>query len=151
MENRQKVKIYLAGPLFTEAQQNWLRDLKKDLILTGFDVLWPYELFNQEEIASWGADAAIRIMEGCKKALDSCNLVVALLDGPQVDDGTAWELGYAYARGIPAVGIRTDRRYCGETLGGRVNAMIAGSIPICLSREYFVEWLLINCPQVKGR
>jgi nucleoside 2-deoxyribosyltransferase len=36
--------------------------------------------------------------------------VVAVLDGAQVDDGTAWELGWAHARGIPIFGLRTDRR-----------------------------------------
>lgn len=77
-------------------------------------------------------------MYGCKNALDECNLVVALLDGPQVDDGTAWELGYAYAKGIPAVGIRTDARYGGETQGGRINAMLAGSMSVFLGQSFWI-------------
>ena len=52
---------------------------------------------------------------------------MALLDGVQVDDGTAWEIGYAYAKGKPVVGVRTDFRNAGDTTHGRVNAMIEGS------------------------
>ena len=130
-----EMKIYLAVRLFSEAEQDWLAGLKRQLQEHGQDVVWPYELFNQAEIASWGEAASRRIMVGCREALDAWGLVVALLDGTQVDDGTAWELGYAYGKDIPAVGIRTDTRYCGETPGARVNSMIAGSMPIYLTRE----------------
>ncbi len=128
------MRIYLAGPLFTEAEQNWLRGLKGELLDMGYDVLWPYELFDQEKIGTWGDNAARKIMEGCREALEGSDLVVALLDGSQDDDGTAWGLGYACAKRIPSIGIRTDARYGGETPGARVNAMIAGSMPVCLSR-----------------
>ncbi|MBQ3892854.1 MAG: nucleoside 2-deoxyribosyltransferase [Mailhella sp.] len=36
---------------------------------------------------------AKQIMEADRDALLSCDVVVALLDGAQVDDGTAWEIG----------------------------------------------------------
>lgn len=141
---KNEMKIYLAGPLFLEAEQDWLAGLKRQLQELGYDVVWPYELFNQTEISTWGDTASRKIMEGCRDALDACDLVVALLDGTQVDDGTAWELGYACAKGIPAVGIRTDARYCGETPGARVNAMIAGSMPVCLSKQELFDWLKKN-------
>ena len=145
------MKIYLAGPLFSEAEQDWLAGLKRQLQEHGYDVVWPCELFSQTEISTWGDAASRKIMEGCMDALASCKLVVALLDGTQVDDGTAWEFGFAYAKGIHAVGIRTDARYCGETLGARVNAMIAGSIPIYLSGEELIDWLRANMPPEKRR
>lgn len=34
------------------------------------------------------------IFSRCKSHLDDADMVIALLDGPQVDDGTAWEIGY---------------------------------------------------------
>ena len=40
--------------------------------------------------------------------------MVAMLDGPQVDDGTAWEMGYFSCRGKKILGIRTDFRRAGE-------------------------------------
>ena len=44
-------------------------------------------------------------MEADRDALLSCGVVVALVDGAQVDDGTAWEIGYACAMGIPVIGF----------------------------------------------
>jgi len=68
--------------------------------------------------------------------------VVALLDGPQVDDGTAWEIGYAHARGIPVIGIRTDFRQAGDVPGASVNAMIHASCEdIVRSVDALVELL----------
>ena len=45
----------------------------------------------------------------CVEGVDASDLVVAVLDGVDVDSGTAWEIGYAYAKGKPVIGLRTDR------------------------------------------
>jgi nucleoside 2-deoxyribosyltransferase len=119
--------IYLAGPLFTAAEQAWLRHLKAELMHHGHDVCWPFELFAEGEIAAWGAAAPRRIMERCMGALDKCSRVVAWIDGPQVDDGTSWEVGYAFAKGKPIHAVRTDFRQAGDTPHSTVNAMIEGS------------------------
>ena len=69
--------------------------------------------------------------------------MIALLNGPQVDDGTAWEIGYFYARKSPEqkiIGIRTDFRRAGESSGAIVNSMIEGACDeIVQSREELVE------------
>ncbi len=63
------------------------------------------------------------------EAILACEAVVVLLDGAQVDDGTAWEIGFAHAKGIPVIGIRTDFRTCGEGCEGSVvNAMFQGRV-----------------------
>ena len=46
----------------------------------------------------------------CIEGVDVCDLVVAVFDGADVDAGTAFEVGYAYARGRPVIGVRTDFR-----------------------------------------
>lgn len=121
--------LYLAGPLFTEAEQQWLRALKGRLqdAIPGLTVVWPGELFDAQELADMGHGAKSHIFEVCRSHLEASNLVVALLDGTQVDDGTAWEIGYAYAKGIPVYGIRTDFRNAGDTAHSLVNAMIEAS------------------------
>jgi nucleoside 2-deoxyribosyltransferase len=53
-------------------------------------------------------------------------MVVAIMDGTQVDDGTAWECGYAYAKGKPVIGLRTDFRSCGDGKAP-VNLMLSES------------------------
>ena len=119
------MRVYLAGPLFTLAERRFmvhLRDLAGEI--PGVEPVWPGDLFTDEDVAAWGINAKSRLFAGCRDALEGCDLVVAVLDGPGVDDGTAWELGYAYARGLPAWGLRTDCRNAGETAGSLVNCMI---------------------------
>lgn len=122
------MKIYQAGPLFSEADQAWHKALKKTLEEAGHDVVWPGELITQELVEGWGSEAPRKIMETDRDALLDCDAVAALLDGAQVDDGTAWEIGFACGRGIPVIGIRTDFRVCGDTRHSVLNAMIEGSL-----------------------
>jgi nucleoside 2-deoxyribosyltransferase len=136
-------RIYLAGPIFSEAGQAWHRAAKARIEdeLPLLRVVWPYELLDQSEILACRGCASRRVMEVCRCALEGCELVVALLDGPQVDDGTAWELGYAHARGIPSIGVRTDCRQAGDVPGALVNAMVHGSCEVIVrsTEELMVE------------
>jgi hypothetical protein len=54
------------------------------------------------EIDSLGEKAKLEIFSRCKTHLDDADIVIALLDGSQVDDGTAWEIGYFFAGRISA-------------------------------------------------
>ncbi len=57
------------------------------------------------------------------EAIKSCELLVAVLDGQEVDSGTAAEVGYASALGIRCFGLRTDHRKSGE-IGATVNLQV---------------------------
>lgn len=90
-------------------------------------VVWPYEFVTQSEIDQLGAQAKFEIFSRCKSHLDNADLLVALLDGSMVDDGTAWEVGYYYRgkpKGAKVIGIRTDSWNAGESTGAVVNAMV---------------------------
>ena len=125
------MKIYLAGPLFTTAEQDWLRRLKAQILAANpaapVEVCSPHELFTSQEIAGWGDRAKQEIFHRCRNHLDSADMVVAVLDGTQVDDGTAWEIGYFFAHrkiGLPIIGIRTDFRKAGDRPNALVKLMI---------------------------
>ncbi len=127
------MKLYLAGPLFTRAEQNWLRNLKSEIeacakgLGRAVDVVWPGDLVSQEDIKKWGENAKREIFALCEKHLREADILVALLDGPLVDDGTAWEIGCFYSirkNGQPIYGIRTDFRKAGDVPGAQVNLMI---------------------------
>ena len=90
------IKIYLAGPLFSEAEQDWLRKLKRSLEEAGHEVVWPLEAVQ--------GNTPREIFRGCRNLLDECDTLVAALNGPQVDDGTAWEIGYWFAKKGPERG-----------------------------------------------
>lgn len=115
----EKVSVYLAGPLFSRAEIEGARSLKREIesdLGDRVEVLWPFE------IASGTKE---EIFETNLAALRRSPLMVAILDGPQVDDGTAWEVGCHYALfGKRAIGIRTDSRKAGETPESKVNLMV---------------------------
>jgi nucleoside 2-deoxyribosyltransferase len=113
-------KIYLAGPLFTVAEQTFNADLARFLESQGLEVWLPQEHEPRRKTAR-----AIFAMD--VKALDWADLVVACMDGPDPDSGTAWECGYAFAKGKPIVCYRTDFRLSGDTKGAPYNLMLTES------------------------
>jgi nucleoside 2-deoxyribosyltransferase len=74
-----------------------------------------------------GAGRTTAIFQTNLAVLTKAEAVVAVCDGPQVDDGTAWEIGYAYARNVQVYGLRTDSRI-GQQADERVNLMILESL-----------------------
>jgi nucleoside 2-deoxyribosyltransferase len=112
--------IYLAGPLFTLAEQKFNAELARFLEDEGFDVWLPQEHEPRRNTAH-----AIFAMDVA--ALDAADVVVACMDGPDPDSGTAWECGYAYAKGKPIVCYRTDFRISGDTKGAPYNLMLTES------------------------
>ena len=50
------------------------------------------------------------------------------MDGSDPDSGTAWEIGYAYAKGTPIILLRTDfREWGGRTGDAPYNLMLTES------------------------
>jgi nucleoside 2-deoxyribosyltransferase len=146
------MKIYLAGPLFTEPEQNWLRELKSkiEVLANDVDVVWPYDLVSPEDMGKWGDNAKHEIFALCEKHLKEADLLIALLDGPLVDDGTSWEIGCFYSirkENQPIYGIRTDFRSAGDVPGAQVNLMIDCSCDCIFSS---VEGLLEKLKEVLG-
>ena len=123
------MRVYLAGPLFSLAERRFMAHLRDRVAaLPGIAALWPGDLFADDDLEAMGPAAKAHIFRGCVDGLAGCDLVTAVLDGPQVDDGTAWEVGFAHARGMPAWGLRTDFRVAGDTAHSLVNCMIECSL-----------------------
>jgi len=130
------MNIYLAGPLFSKAERNWIREIRHHILAFAkkqpmeIHIVWPYELISQHEIESMGAEAIHEIFSRNKLKLDTANILIAVLDGTQVDDGTAWEIRYFYARRSvesKIIGIRTDLRNAGDLKHSTINLMIEAS------------------------
>jgi nucleoside 2-deoxyribosyltransferase len=134
-------KIYLSGPLFSRADIAWGGRVKSFLEerLDATRVVWPHEIVP----CSAGC---LEIFQANLRALYEADVMVALLDGPQVDDGTAWEVGFFFSQGKMVLGLRTDFRRAGEMEGSRVNLMIECS---CHSISSSLEELLGQMQRLK--
>ena len=127
--NKKKI-IYLAGPLFTHAELEYNRKLKDMLIKKDFSVFLPQEDAEDAAHEREGGNQEC-IFRKCVEGIDSSDIVVAVLDGIDVDSGTAWEIGYAYAQKKPVIGLRTDFRSLSD---GIVNLMVEMAI-VALARD----------------
>ena len=112
---------YVAGPLFDEGERWWMERIDALVASCGFETFLPHR-DNPDKTA----DNVREIYLNDRGAIDRADVVVASLNGLTTDDGTAWEIGYAVARGVPAIGIHTDwrRRFDDEV----VNLMIEESL-----------------------
>ena len=119
------MRVFIAGPLFSRAEREF--NLKVDAYLRkhGFETFLP-----QREVGKlWkptrrkGRKASRMIYEMDLRGIEKADAVVAILDGPDVDSGTAFEIGYACARGKPVIGIKTDVRMFARN--EEVNLMLA--------------------------
>ena len=138
------MRVYFAGPLFTPYERSFIDDCVVRLRAEGIDVFVPHE----NALAAADTSPAT-IFAKDWDGLTNADAVVALLDGPLVDDGTACEIGIFYAlmqqdstkRGI--VGLHTDFR---SPVGHkRLNLFVEGCIEaggkICRSVDDVVATL----------
>jgi nucleoside 2-deoxyribosyltransferase len=138
-----KVRIYLASPLgFSEAGRHFYRGVLLPFVRDlGFEVLDPWTLTDPRKIRAVQAlpygparreawrELNMEIGAANRAAIDRAEAVVAVLDGADVDSGTAAEIGYAFGRGKLVVGYRGDFRLSADNEGSTVNLQV----------EYFIR------------
>jgi len=119
-DNR-RLRVYLAGPLFTLAERDFNRQLIDSIQQKepGVEFIIPQDADEDPSLK----DCHDKLFRFCIGSVDEADALVCILDGPDADSGTCIEMGYAYARGKPMIGIRTDFR--GSENQG-VNLMVAG-------------------------
>ena len=101
------MKVFLAAPLFSEAERDFNSKVAKRLRDKGFEVWLAQE---SPFIHEGTSKEKQKIYEEDISALKACDVLVAVLDGVEVDSGVAFEMGYAVAVGKPVIGLKTDRR-----------------------------------------
>lgn len=143
------MRLYLAGPLFSDAERAWLDGLARRLRADGFECFVPHEQFDDVEVFTpeivWERDSA---------GVRGAEALVAWVDGPIVDDGTACEIGmFAHLvasdpqryRGIVAIVTDLRLQRTSSVPGGGLNLFVAGAIEsagtICRSVDEALERL----------
>ena len=136
---------YLAGPLFDEGERWWIETMEELVAKAGFRTFLPHR-----DNPPKTADNAREIFLNDKRGIDECALVVANLNGIATDDGTAWELGYAFANGKYAIGYFSDWR-SRFPHGEKVNLMMEQSLDVIVEdldqlRAALEAWKASNLP-----
>jgi nucleoside 2-deoxyribosyltransferase len=117
------MKLYFAGPLFTTPERVWNAEVTAALRAAGHEVFLP-----QEQEPGKDGPGIFRTDVG---GIDWADGLVAIMDGPDPDSGTSWEVGYAYGTGKPSVLVRTDVRALAGN-AGEYNPMLAQAATIRL-------------------
>jgi nucleoside 2-deoxyribosyltransferase len=121
--------VYVAGPLFSEAERAFL-ELMVDTLAkaSGLDPVADFFLPQRDGSELGKGPKRKDIFELDLQQLGSSAVVVALLDGQDVDSGTCIELGYAYAEGKKIFGLLTDFRayHTADPEPQRPNLMVRG-------------------------
>lgn len=127
------MKIYFAGPLFSEAERNFNRELTNQLENDGFKVFLPQRdgvETNKPPYDKMSKNERRRTMfELDKEKIFSCDLFLFILDGRVPDEGACVELGMAYTdklihqKNRLIVGLQTDNRAAFPT--AKLNPMLA--------------------------
>lgn len=101
-------QAYIAGPLFNEGERWFDEQIERVVAAAGYTTFLPHRDGKEGKIKDEFNIAAIFAEDVA--AIDHADIVIANLNGITTDDGTAWELGYAYAKGKHLVGVYTDWR-----------------------------------------
>jgi nucleoside 2-deoxyribosyltransferase len=128
-------RCYVASPLgFSEPGRDYYAERYLPALSAHVEPVDPWTLSQPAEFASAAAQGRARefgIEVGARnaEAIRDARLLIAQLDGQEVDAGTAAEVGYAAALGLPCIGVRSDLRASGEP-GMRVNLQLEAFIAL---------------------
>ena len=122
------MKIYIAGPLFCDAELEYNEKLDKFLSDLGFTTFLPqrdgYKLVELEKKVSRYEALGI-IFERDVQEIRDCDVVVFNMDGRVPDEGACVEIGIGYALGKECIGLKTDVR---SAFDGGDNPMVLGAL-----------------------
>ncbi len=121
--------VYVAGPLFSQAEREFLEKMVDTLALESkLDPLRDFFLPHRDGGELGKGPNRKEIFNLDIDKLSKSDIVVALLDGQDVDSGTCIELGYAHALGKKIFGLITDfrARFTKDDEPHRPNLMVWG-------------------------
>lgn|ERR1700688_1207686 len=110
---KRKTRIYLAAPLFSQCERWWNLQVCERLE-NQFQVYLPQrdgQLFTEMVRAGEAiASAKETVFSRDLWEIDRCDVLLIVMDGRAIDEGAAFELGYAFARSKVNIGLKTDTR-----------------------------------------
>ena len=131
------LRVYIAGPLFSQAERAFNIELNKLIKNLGFETYFPQEDAGLiSDMVDQGMDVHLArdaIFQHNRDSIGTSDIVVFILDGRVPDEGACIEVGIGYALGKECLGLKTDFRSCepgGNNLmiDGALNYRIAGNL-----------------------
>jgi len=99
--------VYISGPLFTPAERSYLEQIDNLCQKIGLFTYLPHRDVGfdpaREKQAKHYFDQDLWMLQ-------NSHCVVAVINGADIDSGTAWEIGFSYSSGKHLIGIREDIR-----------------------------------------
>ncbi|MDX1615224.1 MAG: nucleoside 2-deoxyribosyltransferase [Candidatus Promineifilaceae bacterium] len=101
------MRAYIAGPLFNPGERWFDEQIEACAAQAGLETFLP----QRDTLALLPPKPSYEmVFDADMQGLDGAEMVIANLNGITTDPGTAWEVGYAYAKGKHVIGILTDMR-----------------------------------------
>jgi nucleoside 2-deoxyribosyltransferase len=128
-------RAYVASPLgFSEVGRAYYAERYLPALSEHVEPVDPWSLTAPAEFAAAQAagrsrDFGLEVGARNAEAIAGSQLLIAHLDGQEVDAGTAAEVGYAAALGLPCVALRSDLRSSGEP-GMAVNLQVEAFVAL---------------------
>jgi len=99
------MKIYVAGNLREKENRDKLEEVNE--VCEGFGET--YLPHRDMGVFEEGMDPEPIFKEN-RDRIDWCDVIVAVLDWKGISSGTAWELGYGYAKKVPMIALVEDKK-----------------------------------------
>ena len=142
MTREQPPRAYIAGPLFTPGDRWYLEHVDRRCAELGYATYLPHR---DAGLSPPSGEGTRYYFDADIDALNDADVIVAVLNGPDVESGTAWELGYAHALGTPIVAIVDDTRVADPAVN--INLMIYHSADVCTSIDDLIDKLKQHLPR----
>jgi nucleoside 2-deoxyribosyltransferase len=144
-------KVYLAAPLFSDAERTFNSCLAGKLE-AWLDVYLPQRdggLMSEMLRSGLSIDvAASRVFRRDLDAIRQSHFLIAVLDGRTIDEGVAFELGIAFSSAKRCIGLQTDSR---RLASWGNNPMISGALEtVFSSSERLLAWIAIAVSDVSA-
>jgi nucleoside 2-deoxyribosyltransferase len=133
---------YIAAPLFTDGERSFNERICEALSSCADCYLPQRDGILLASAVRDGADrehVSRTVFASDISAIRRADIIIAVLDGPDVDAGVAVEIGVSWALGKRVIGLRTDSR---RPISGGLNPMIDGAcFRIATSTEELIRFV----------
>nr|AAU82215.1 conserved hypothetical protein [uncultured archaeon GZfos11H11] len=146
------IRIYIAGPLFSEAERQYNKHLSDFLENFGFETFLPqrdgHKLSDLLANETTKSAAMNKIFNHDINELKKADVVIFVMEGRVPDEGACVEIGYAYARGKECIGLKTDPR---TLMSDADNPLILGALNYRIAKNLKeLEVFLCQIKETKG-